>query len=61
MPQPGGMTFIGGKFEGNGTAILNRDPNAQFTFQGTDFINNKRAIVNAPSEQQGKGGKPKQP
>jgi hypothetical protein len=58
-PPPGGMMFHGGRFEGNGTAIENHNPNARFTFDGTDFINNKKGIVNTfSSEQQ---GKPKQP
>ena len=57
-PPAGGMTFIGGKFEGNGVAISNSDPNAQLTFHGTDFINNKQGIVNVPAKQSDKSGKP---
>src|SRR6266404_4082483 len=59
-PPVRGMTFIGGKFEGNGVAISNSDPNARFTFQGTDFINNKISIVNTPATPQDKKDKPKQ-
>jgi len=53
-PRPGAMVFHGGKFEGNGIAIDNRNPNAQFVFDGTDFINNKKGIVNVPPAQQEK-------
>lgn len=60
-PQSRGMTFRGGKFEGNGTAILNEDPNAKFTFNGTDFINNQRGIVNVPAPQQDGKPEPKKP
>jgi len=51
--------FHGGKFEGNGTAIDNHNPNARFTFDGTDFINNKKGIVNFPAEPSDKTKKPK--
>src|SRR6267378_68668 len=61
LPPAGGMMFHGGKFEGNGTAIDNHNPNARFTFDGTDFINNKKGIVNFPAEPSDKTKKPKQP
>ncbi len=56
---PGGIMFLGGKFEGNGTAIENHNPNARFTFDGTDFINNKKGIVNLPADQREKTKEPK--
>jgi hypothetical protein len=56
-----GMTFDGVRFEGNGTAVSNSDPSAQFTFHDTEFINNNRAIVNAPASPQDKKENPKEP
>jgi hypothetical protein len=52
------VTFIGGRFEGNDIGVQNSNPNTQFTFDGTDFINNKKGFVNTPSAQQDKKKKP---
>ena len=58
-PPAGTAMFHGGRFEGNGTAIENHNPNARFIFDGTDFINNKKGIVNIPPAQQEKKKEPK--
>jgi len=61
-PLPFGNIHIDhSRFVGNGIGVLNTNPKANFTFTGTEFINNRVGFYNDVQPQQDKDHKTKKP